>query len=299
MNLPTISIITPSYNQGEFIERTLLSILSQSYKPVEYLVYDGGSNDQTVNILKKWEADLRWQSEPDDGQAAAINKGLKACRGEIIGWINSDDTYNENALKNIAIAFNNNPNIDVIYGRALHIDEYDEIINEYGTAYWDKALLLHQCFICQPALFFRRKLIQRVGLLDESLNFCMDYEYWIRLSKSGCQFGYLNEIVASSRLYKENKTLFNRPAVHKEIVEMLKKETGWVSVHWIKAYSSTIVRTRYKNSNKLMFAYHLAKRMLITQWRYNANLGIRNVLSLIVAKLNQRILGRSMPNALK
>lgn len=298
MNLPSISIITPSYNQGEFIERTIISVLSQSYKPIEYLVYDGGSNDRTISILRKWEDNLSWQSEPDDGQAAAVNKGLKSCRGEIIGWINSDDTYHEDALKNIAKAFKNNPEMDVIYGRAFHINEKDGKIDEYRTAHWDKNLLLHECFICQPALFFRRRILQKSGFLDEELYFCMDYEYWIRLAQSGCRFGFLNKRIANSRLYKENKTLFNRPAVHQEIVEMLKRETGWVSVHWIKAYSSTIIRSNCKSTNRLKLTYRLIKRMIMTQWHYNTNLGVRNMISLIIAKSNQFFLKGSTLKAL-
>ena len=299
MILPTISIITPSFNQGKFIERTIKSVLSQSHKPLEYLIFDGGSNDKTIEILKKWRKYLTYVSEKDDGQAAAVNRGFNTSSSEIIGWINSDDTYHKDALMNIALAFKKNPELDVIYGRALHIDEDDNIINEYKTAYWDKDLLLHQCFICQPALFFRRSVLQKAGLLDQDLNFCMDYEYWIRLSRSGCQFGYMKEILANSRLYKENKTLFNRPAVHKEIVEMLKKETGWVSLHWIKAYASTIIRSKVNDTNTLSFIYHLIKLTIRMQWKYNKTIGFRNMLHLMVAKLKQKYIHNSVLYALK
>lgn len=233
------SIITPSYNQAEFIERTIASVLEQDSAnfEVEYVVFDGGSDDGTVEILKKYNDKLRWISKKDNGQTAAVNEGILATTGEIIGWLNSDDVYYPDSFKKVRNYFLEHPEVDVVYGKASHIDKNDKEFEAYPTEPWSFERLQFHCIVCQPALFFRRSVIDRFGLLDESLNYCMDYEYWLRLAKEGAKFAYLEEKLAGSRMYEDNKTLGARVRVHIEINNMFKQKFGLVPDRWLFNYA--------------------------------------------------------------
>lgn len=232
----TVSIVTPSLNQGRFLERTIRSVLDQEGVRIEYFVADGGSDDETPEVLRRHDGRLRWISRPDRGQSHAVNRGLRATGGDIIGWLNADDVYYPLAVSRAVAAMRADPSIDVIYGRADWIDESDAVIAPYPAEPWDFERLKHTCFICQPAVFFRRRVLERFGPLDESLQYCMDYEYWLRLGAGGAKFAYVDHILAGSRLHAKTKTLSRRFQVHREICRMFSERFRYVPPDWLLGY---------------------------------------------------------------
>lgn len=239
----SLSVVTPSFNQGRFIGRTIESVLSQGHR-VEYVVMDGGSRDETAQIAGGFEDRLRFVSVPDKGQTDALNKGIAVTSGDVIGWLNSDDVYCPGAFHAVMAHFEAHPDCDVLYGMADHIDEADRFIEEYPTAPFDLSRLREVCFICQPALFFRRRVIERSGLPDANLRYCMDYEYWLRLGMNGVRFDYLERKLAGSRFYPDNKTLGQRLAVHSEINSMLAATLGRVPDRWLCNWAHALLRDK-------------------------------------------------------
>lgn len=242
--MPRFAVIVPSFQQAKFLDRTLESILAQEVEGLEVFVADGGSSDGTLEILQRFDDRVRWVSEPDRGQAHAVNKGIAATTAPLIGWLNSDDVYYPGALRTALTAFESQPEADVAYGNAVHIDEHDEVIEPYPTEEFDAARLLEVCFLCQPATFFRRTVVERFGGLDESLHYSMDYEYWIRLSQAGARFEKVDELLAGSRMYPDNKTLGARVPVHAEINDMLRRVLGRVPERWIFNYAHAVIEGR-------------------------------------------------------
>jgi len=227
-----ISIITPSYNQGIFIKETIESVLKQDITDFEYIVIDGGSSDETLDILRSYKDKIKWVSETDRGQTDAVNKGIKMSSGEIIGWLNSDDIYYEGTLRKILGIFHKNPEVNILYGQADHIDHNGNYIEDYCTEEWNYEKLKDFCYICQPAVFFRKNMVDKYGYFDMELKYCMDYEYWLRAGKHE-KFYFLKEKLAASRLYDKNKTSEDRRKVHEEILEMQKKNLGHIRKRWI------------------------------------------------------------------
>ncbi|WP_199621704.1 glycosyltransferase family 2 protein [Paenibacillus alkalitolerans] len=279
-----ITVITPSYNQERFIRRTINSVLKQGVENLEYLVFDGGSSDGTINILKSFDGAISYESQKDGGQANAVNKGLKRSRGEIIGWLNSDDVYYPNAIRSVLEVFDKYPEIEVIYGEADHIDEHDRFLEAYYTEDWNYERLKEVCFICQPAVFFRKSVIEKYGLLDETLNYCMDYEFWLRIGKYN-PFFFLKQKLAGSRLHSETKTLKDRRLAHEEIVQMQKRKLGKVYPTWIYALAHVITEesgfTRETPKKNRAFVIHLVKQSVKLFFKHEKSIPLKELLKMI------------------
>jgi len=213
--LPKISIVTPSYNQGEFLEETIQSVLNQKYPNLEYIIMDGGSTDQSVEIIRKYEQYLAyWVSEKDRGQAHAINKGFIRATGDILAWLNSDDFYYPNTLNYIAQAYQKYPEAGLYIGNGNIVDKHRNIIRPFSDSIGFDAntLIDGQNYINQPSVFINRKALDKAGLLDESLNNEFDVEYWIRTGRE-FEAVVMDEFLSAFRWYDEIKTAssgFNR-----------------------------------------------------------------------------------------
>ncbi|MBZ5723444.1 MAG: glycosyltransferase [Acidobacteriia bacterium] len=266
-----VSVITPSYNQGRFIERTIQSVLAQQFPGnLEYLVMDGGSNDGTLAILKRYDSSVHAVSEKDRGQADAVNKGLARATGDIIGWLNSDDIYYPGALAAACEALDSHPDVDVVYGDANHIDEHGGIIEPYPTEPWNSDRLLEACYLCQPAVFFRKRVVDRFGPLNEELNFCLDYEYWIRLAAAGAKFLRVRQVLAGSRLHAETKTRGFRIRFHTEINDMLCRYAARVPDSWLFSYAHAVLDEKgFPRSDKLRFPLLVSALSLRAALRWN------------------------------
>ena len=208
-----ISIITPSYNQAQFIEHTIASVLCQTGPfDLEYLVFDGGSDDCTLEILHKYDDCLSWERALDKGQIDAINTGLSLATGEVVGWLNSDDTLAPGALAKVAEVFTQRPDVEWVHGRCGIIDPDDRIIRTWISAYkhwcclrYSYARFLTENFISQMTVFWRRRILEETGLLDTSLNLAFDYDLWLRFGKRSDPL-YIPERLASFRWYETSKS---------------------------------------------------------------------------------------------
>ncbi len=206
LTMDKISIVTPSYNQGRFIEETIQSVVTQSYPNKEYYVFDGGSTDETPEILNRYNHQIdHWVSENDRGQSHAINKGLKMVTGDIVGWLNSDDYYAPEAFMQIAEAFKNNPEADLIYFNVRNFSQSGSTVHRHQANYPEEWFMTKVC-LHQPGVFWRKSLMDRIGFLDESLHFVMDFDYWIR-AYLNAKLIQIPQVVANFRLHNSSKTI--------------------------------------------------------------------------------------------
>lgn len=204
---PLVTIVTPSFNQGRFIADAVDSVLRQDYPHIEYLVVDGGSDDDTLDVLARYGDRIDWVSEPDRGQADAINKGFRRARGDILAWLNADDVYAPGAIARVVEAFRADARVGLVYGNGSILDADGDVLGGFEEiepfSLWR---LVHGLdYILQPAAFFRRDAALEVGLLDEGLEFGLDWDLWIRLAEV-CEVRYLQDELACSRVYPATKT---------------------------------------------------------------------------------------------
>jgi len=205
---PKVSIVTPSYNQGQFLEEAIRSVLLQGYPNLEYVIIDGGSDDNSVEIIKKYEPWLAyWISEPDKGQSNAINKGWEQATGEILAWLNSDDTYEPGGINRAVESLLVHPEIGMVYGACNKIDDCGNVIGQCPTMPFNlEALVCNEWFISQPAVFVRQEVIDRVGKVNEDLHLVMDWELWLRIALAGFNIQYLQQTIANFRIWGATKT---------------------------------------------------------------------------------------------
>jgi glycosyltransferase involved in cell wall biosynthesis len=217
---PKISIVTPSYNQAQFLERTILSVLNQNYPNLEYIIIDGGSTDGSMEIIKKYEKYLSyWVSEKDKGQSHALNKGFERVTGELVGWQNSDDIYLPGAFEKVIEVFKNKPDYDVYFGNIYFIDEHDSIIRDLRFVKFSPfSLICEGTVLANQSTFFSKKIIKSYKL-NEDFKFTMDYEYYFRIRNSN--FIFIPHFLGAFRLHSSAKTSLISEIGKKEHNEIL------------------------------------------------------------------------------
>ena len=244
---PVVSIVTPSFNQGAFIRQTIDSVLTQDYPHIDYRVTDGGSTDDTVSVLKSYGDRVRWVSEKDRGQTHAINKGMADARGEIRAYLNSDDLLRPGAVSRVVEHFRARPGCDLVYGRDALIDADGGYLGMYPTAEYSFEALADCCCISQPATFWRARLADRIGPLDESLQLVMDYEYWLRADRAGGKIEHVSDVLASTRMHRQTKTSgAGKPGsfherFFREVFAVSLKHAGYVSPKYVYGWLNAAV----------------------------------------------------------
>ena len=230
--LPLVSIVTPSFQHAAFLRQCIESVLGQDYPKLEYAVFDGGSTDGSVEILRGYGDRFHWESGPDGGQTHAINKGLRRARGQILAYLNSDDFLLPGAVSAVVKAWRLNPSVDVFYGKAHWTDEHGAFTSPYPTRPFESDALRADCFICQPATFWRRRVLERFGLFDERFQYAMDYEYWQRILAGGGLISFLDQFLACSRAHDATKTQTQRGRVFKDIFSSQWRLWGCIHRDW-------------------------------------------------------------------
>ena len=254
-----VSIVTPSYNQAPFLEEAIRSVLTQDYEHIEYIIVDGGSSDGSFEIIQKYEKQLAWWvSESDHGQTDAINKGFMRASGDILAWINSDDSYLPGAVSEAVAFLQNHPGVGLVYGDANYIDREGNVIGRFPSRQTDlQRLRRGYVHIPQQTTFFRADLWRKVGPLDPSFNFAMDYDLWVRLAKI-TTLKYENRLWANFRLHGDAKTLAADDQCWPEMMRVHLREGGtYISPLGMKAitrrlfYAWLPINLRIKIRNKL------------------------------------------------
>jgi glycosyltransferase involved in cell wall biosynthesis len=222
-----VSIITPSFNQAAYLEQTIQSVLGQDYPHLEYIIVDGGSTDGSVSIIEKYAPQLAWWvSEPDQGQTDAINKGFAHAKGEILAWLNSDDTYLSGAISEAVAFLQQHAEVGMVYGDANLVDEAGNVLGKFPARQTNyRRLMQGSVHIPQQASFFRGELWRQVGPLDPTFYFAMDYDLWVRLAKL-TPLAYYPRLWATFRLHGHSKTLENDSRCFPEMLRVYRREGG-------------------------------------------------------------------------
>ena len=213
------------------------SILHQDYPRIEYIVVDGGSSDETIKILEGYRGRLRYSSGPDQGPSDAIHKGFSQASGDILAWLNADDTYEPGAVRRAVEYLSSHPDVDVVYGDGWWITKEGTPIRKYPSLPFDSEVLKRDCFICQPAAFLRASSYQACPL-DPCQKMSFDYDLWIRMAAQGIRFGYLPEHLANTRMDQHALTLSARDAVFRASMELLVRHYGYVPFSWVFGYAA-------------------------------------------------------------
>jgi glycosyltransferase involved in cell wall biosynthesis len=233
---PLVTIVTPSFNQAQYLEETINSVLGQNYPNIEYIIIDGGSADGSVEVIKKYADRLAyWISEPDKGQTEAINKGFAQANGQILAWLNSDDTYHPEGVAKAVAFLAEHPEVGLVYGDTDFIDESGKVMGRFPARQTNHARIRRgYVHIPQQAAFWRAELWEQVGPLDPSFYFAMDYDLWVRLSAIS-EIKYVPGVWAYFRLHGDSKTIKDDDRCWPEMVRIHRRDGGkWLSVLTIK-----------------------------------------------------------------
>lgn len=231
---PKVSIVTPSYNQARYLEETIRSVLAQDYPNIEYIIVDGGSEDESVEIIQRYERHLAWWvSEKDRGHADALNKGFAHASGEILAWLNSDDTYLPGAVSEAVSFLAAHPEVGMVYADANLIDDNGKIIGRFASRQTNYARMLRgSVHIPQATTFFRAELWRKVGPLDLSLFFAFDYDFWVKLAKIS-EVRYIPKLWANFRIHDLGKSVKNDDLCYPDMLRVYEREVGgWFS--WLR-----------------------------------------------------------------
>jgi len=261
----TFTVVVPSFNQGRFIDDTLRSLLDQHYPHLEILVIDGGSTDDTVERLRRYGGHITWLSENDDGQSDAIAKGFARAKHEWITWLNSDDVQCHSALWVVNDLISMSEDIDVVFGRGHYMDINGENCRPYPTIAVDEGgdvlrELFGKGYVAQPSVFFRKSAYERIGGIDRTLKFCMDYDLWVRLALARCRFASCPTDLSGNRWYEETKTSGQLLDLLAEVMAVQVKHFGRVSPYFVQAVSDNLYQKVH--AKNLGDKHHLIYRTL-------------------------------------
>ncbi|MBI3941599.1 MAG: glycosyltransferase [Chloroflexi bacterium] len=233
---PRITVVTPSFNQADYLEETIRSVLAQNYPNLEYIVMDGGSTDGSRDIIQKYAGCISfWVSEKDHGQTDALNRGFARSNGQILAWLNSDDIYTPGSLLRVANYFSEHPDIDVLYGPCDLIDETSHFIAKVNPPEFDLAREISSNFLSQPATFFRQSVLHTIGGFNPTRHYAFDYEFWLQAAIRGFHFASLpGPSLAMFRMWQESKSEFNTERFIPETISIL--EEVFASPHFPKKY---------------------------------------------------------------
>lgn len=238
---PLVSVVTPSYNQGHFLEKTLNSVFSQNYKNIEYFVIDGGSTDNTIDVLSRYKGSVRWISEKDSGYPEAVNKGFQKCNGKYLMWLPSDDMLFCKSSVAALVKTAEETGADIIYGDAFYIDQDDKFLGSYRTATYSPAKLRDWSLICQPAALFRADVYQKVGGLNQNFKCISDYDLWLRMSDAGAKFQRVGKPISCYRIHGESLTVKQKNISYREIFDLQLSRYSRVNRSWVMGAFKEIV----------------------------------------------------------
>ena len=237
---PIVTVAVPSYNHGRFLDEALASIFGQGV-PVEVMLADGGSTDETLQVIQKWKDKLAWwRSGPDGGQSAAINEAISRGCAPYVCWLNADDTFLPGGLQAMVDALESHPDAPATYAKCWTTNAAGKRLMPYLTGPFSVRMLANRCFITQPATLVRRQAWEKVGGIDESFHFALDYELWWRLYKAGGKFIYLRQYVATTRAHLDTKTASQRKKHVLEAMRAVRRHYGRVPLKWYLAWPYSV-----------------------------------------------------------
>ncbi|MFH2038775.1 MAG: glycosyltransferase family 2 protein [Chloroflexota bacterium] len=250
---PLVSIITPSFNQVRYIEQTIQSVFGQNYAHLEYLLVDGASTDGSLEIIQKYTDKISWWvSEPDTGQSAAINKGLRRAQGEYVAWLNSDDIYLPGAIERAVSVFEEDPGIGLVFGDVLAIDQNGQTTNRLRYGDWSLPDLMAFRVIGQPSVFMRRSVLGQAGFLDLSYHYLLDHQLWLRMAQLA-QIRHIPAMLSAARFHPDSKNVAQAARFGEEAFRILE----WMETQPALEPVLSENRSRIKAGARRLSAFYL------------------------------------------